>query len=87
MDHASVPELVRRLAEAVEAGDELRLDLTEVTFIDSAGVRMLVDLVGRLAPPAGRLRLVVDPRGAPSRALALSAVAAVPGISVEEAGA
>ena len=88
VDHASVPELVRRLAEAVEAGDELTLDLTEVTFIDSAGVRMLVDLVGRLAPPAGRLRLIVDPRAAPSRALGLVRRSGrVPGIAVEESGA
>jgi anti-anti-sigma factor len=84
VDHASVPELVRRLAEAVEAGDELTLDLTEVTFIDSAGVRMLVDLAGRLAPPAGRLRLIVHPASAPRRALGLSGVDGIPGVELVE---
>jgi anti-anti-sigma factor len=85
VDHASVPELARRLTEAVQPGDELTLDLTEVTFLDSAGVRMLVDLTRRLAPPAGRLRLLLNPASAPRRALALSGVDRAPGVSVEEA--
>ncbi|MDX6554813.1 MAG: hypothetical protein QOD86_1008 [Miltoncostaeaceae bacterium] len=86
VDHASVPELARRLTEAVQPGDELTLDLTEVTFLDSAGVRMLVDLARRLAPPAGRLRLLLHPASAPRRTLALSGVDRAPGVSVEESG-
>ena len=81
LDEAAVPALGSRLrAIAAERGDVMRLDLTEVRHVGSAGVRMLVELDarpaaerrparGRRAPgddgPAGHRP---DARGHPARA-------------------
>jgi anti-sigma B factor antagonist len=54
----------------------LVLDLSELTHLDSAGVRLLFDLRGRLATARQRLAAVV-PEGAPIREVL--DLAAVPG--------
>src|ERR1700761_4171996 len=46
IDVLSAPEL-RRALDAAPAGDRLVVDLTAVTFLDSAGVRALYDQVDR----------------------------------------
>jgi anti-anti-sigma factor len=62
IDVVSAPELARTL-DAAPAGDHLVVDLTAVTFLDSAGVRALYDQVDRqpeliVAPGAIILRIL-----------------------------
>ena len=55
------PELRDRIAEAIGDGaDELVLDLTETTFIDSTTLGVLLGAMKRLRGESGHLRLVVD---------------------------
>src|SRR4051812_1934727 len=57
LDMSAVPDVAGRLAEAIETGSgTVTVDLAEVTFIDSAGLVVLVTARGRLA---GDRRLVV----------------------------
>jgi anti-sigma B factor antagonist len=44
-------------ALALEAGDTLELDLTDVTFMDSAGLTFLVRLSRRVTAAGGRLEV------------------------------
>ena len=67
IDLASAPGLGAALASALEAGDTA-LDLSDVAFIDSAGVRMLVELakndgrgpVAVIAPPGSTARRMIE---------------------------
>ena len=42
LDLATAPQLEEALVSAIEAGDEVVLDLRELEFMDSSGVRVLV---------------------------------------------
>jgi len=56
LDHHSAPELHRQLQQA--AGDEVRtivLDLTGVTFIDSAGLQVFIATTDRMQDRGGTL--------------------------------
>jgi anti-sigma B factor antagonist len=59
LDLATAPELEREMRRA-EASDATRivLDLHDVTFIDSTGIRLLVQAEGRNRSTPGRLRLM-----------------------------
>ncbi len=60
VDVATSPALQRSLAELVERRPELVVaDLTEVSFIDSTGLGVLVDAVQSIRAGGGDLRLVV----------------------------
>jgi anti-sigma B factor antagonist len=70
LDVATVPRLLLEVADLVEAAAGLVLDLTEVTFLDSSGVR-LVDRIGQecarrrvpyrvVAPPGHRARRILE---------------------------
>jgi anti-sigma B factor antagonist len=70
LDIAVEPELVARVAELIEGAAGVVLDLTPVTFMDSAGIR-LVDRFARecarrdvrfvaVAPAHGRARRVLE---------------------------
>jgi anti-sigma B factor antagonist len=65
LDIATVASLERVLAE-VEASDAgtIVLDLTGLRFIDSTGLRLVIELNDRCGGAAGRLRVVAD--GAPA---------------------
>jgi anti-anti-sigma factor len=78
------------IVERLEAGVPLVVDLTEVSFLDSAGVRLLDRLVGRqnragaavriVAPDGGSPRFTLDLSGFPADLLAGSVDDAVAGI-------
>jgi len=60
IDVATSPELGDLLTGLITAGTELVIvDLTEVTFIDSTGLGVLVGAVGDMRARGGDLRLVV----------------------------
>lgn len=58
-------QLYRRLEPELVAGGTLVLDLSELEFLDSAGIHCLFRLARALTQRGGELRLVVPP-GAPS---------------------
>jgi anti-sigma B factor antagonist len=55
IDMVSAPELERRLAEVIRRGVPVVVDLSEVTFIDSSGLREL-----HRASDLGRLMVVIQ---------------------------
>lgn len=60
LDLYSAPELKARIWNAIDAGKtRLIMDLTEVTFIDSTGLSVLVAAVKRIRPADGTVALVV----------------------------
>ena len=74
LDIDSVPALERELSRIPLDRTEVRLDLTEVTFIDSVGLSVLLSLVNR-AEEHGRRITLVRPTPEVSRLLKLVDVA------------
>ena len=67
IDGANADELRLVLAEQLTTqGPGLVLDLSQTSYLDSAGIELLFDLARRLRTHRQRLRLVV-PAGAPMR--------------------
>jgi anti-sigma B factor antagonist len=63
IDVASAPSLAAKLEEVVDRGRvEIVLDLSEVTFLDSSGLAVLVKYLKRVLPAGGQIRLVVTNR-------------------------
>lgn len=65
------------LAERIEAslargGEELRLDLADLVFMDSSGLRLLIDLHHRAQRDGWRLRLIAPRREEAALALRVS---------------
>ncbi|WP_217914802.1 STAS domain-containing protein [Miltoncostaea marina] len=74
VDVSVAPGLRERLLEVAGEGPaELVLDLSAVEFLDSSGVRALVQVQGALAAAGGRLVLRAIPRAA-MRVLEMAAV-------------
>jgi anti-anti-sigma factor len=81
VDHAAAPVLLARLRREVSEGDALTVDLQEVPFIDSAGTRLVADLIERTG--AERVRLVVRRGSTTHRAVELVGLAAAPSVELE----
>jgi anti-sigma B factor antagonist len=73
IDLASAPAIGRRIAAHMTARRAVLIDLTAVSFLDSAGVRLLDTLVGRLDDHGAGIRLVVGEHGAAKMTLQLCA--------------
>jgi anti-anti-sigma factor len=85
LDIASAPDLAARIPELVEGADGIVLDLSPVTFLDSAGVR----LVDRFARECGRREVgfvAVAPKRASARKV-LEIVGFGPPLVVDELSA
>lgn len=77
IDLETSPILEAVLASAVErSSNDLRVDLSEVTFLDSTGIRLLATFQQRLAPLQRRL-IVTNTSSTAARVLALSGMAQV----------
>lgn len=59
-DHTSSDGVVQRLEDLKRSGEAVRLDLSEVDFIDSGGVRVILRSVRDAEDDGGRVE--VDPR-------------------------
>jgi len=78
IDMATAPMLGRELTAAIEAGEAaIVLDLTEVTFFDSSGLRAAVVAHRDLGEQGRRLAVVCDPKGHVRRTFALAGLAEV----------
>ena len=73
IDLANAPEIGREIVRQTGRADAVVIDLTAVSFLDSAGVRLLDALVGDLFAAGKRTRLVVGERGAARMTLRLCA--------------
>jgi anti-sigma B factor antagonist len=74
IDLANAPTIGREIANLVPGGDGAVLfDLTSVSFLDSAGVRLLDALVGDLDDRGRPIRFVVGETGAARMTLQLCA--------------
>jgi anti-sigma B factor antagonist len=59
IDLFTAPELKQKLGEAIEAGrNQIVVDLTDTTFLDSTALGVLIGAVKRLRTDHGRLVLV-----------------------------
>jgi anti-anti-sigma factor len=71
LDLVSLPQIeqeLRAIAERATGGDLLAVDVTDVTYLNSAAIRLLYDLAEDLHSRRRELRLVMSPR-APLRGL------------------
>jgi anti-anti-sigma factor len=80
LDEVVVPALADRLAALDHDDSRLVLDLTDVRYLGSAGVRALVELAEGLSAQSRRLVVAAPPGTIARRVLDLSGVAAVLGV-------
>jgi anti-sigma B factor antagonist len=73
LDLARAPQVERAIVARTAAADAVLIDLTAVSFLDSAGVRLLDTLVGGYEQRGAPVRLVVASTGAVELALRLCA--------------
>jgi anti-sigma B factor antagonist len=73
IDMANAPTIGREIVSYVRGEDGVVIDLTAVSFLDSAGVRLLDALVGDLDDHGRAIRLVVGESGAARMTLQLCA--------------
>ena len=73
VDLTTAPSLKVPLMEAVNSGDKsaVIVDLSQVDFIDSAGLALLVEARKRLAPDSRPLHILLTPGRQPERVLKL----------------
>ena len=72
IDISNAAHLARALKESVSNLDhELAIDLSNVTYVDSAGIRVMFDLSRRLRDHQQRLVLIVPEGSGVRRSLAL----------------
>jgi anti-sigma B factor antagonist len=73
IDLANAPEIGRAIVARMTTAGKVLIDLTAVSFLDSAGVRLLDSLVGDLGDHGTPIRLVVGERGPARMTLQLCA--------------
>jgi anti-anti-sigma factor len=86
LDLSTVGDLLGRVEDRLGEGrDDLVLDASALAFIDSTGVKALVDLAGRLG--AGRELVVVGPSAPAARTLELLSASSFPNLVIRPAEA
>jgi anti-sigma B factor antagonist len=73
IDMASAPAIGATVGTAIDRGPTV-LDMTDVEFIDSAGIRMLVELARRAGPEPSPLPLVAPPGSIVRRMVELTGI-------------
>jgi anti-anti-sigma factor len=73
IDLANAPEIGKAIVERIASAGKVLIDLTTVSFLDSAGVRLLDALIGDLVDHGKPARLVVGETGAARMTLQLCA--------------
>jgi anti-anti-sigma factor len=82
LDLGSAEEFRREVAPALDDAGEVVLDLADLTFIDSFGLRTIA-LLARMVGDRGVV--LRSPRGEVVRVIELTGIGSVPGIRVERA--
>jgi len=73
IDLSNAPEVGRAIVQGIQTAPKVLIDLTTVSFLDSAGVRLLDVLIGDLQDHGKQARLVVGETGAVRMTLQLCA--------------
>lgn len=81
LDMATAPQLMAAGEPLLDDEGDVRLELADLTFVDSTGMRAIFTLASRLSN--GRL-VLVDPSSAVLRVLELTGLGDVPEIVVEQ---
>jgi anti-sigma B factor antagonist len=81
LDMSSAPQLVTTLAETVDRTSDLELDLSELTFMDSSGLHVIINVAKTLD---GRATLVlIAPLPAVARVLEIAGIAtSIPNVKI-----
>lgn len=58
LDVSNAPQVTARLREELDRADQLSLDVSELTFMDSQGLRMLIELGGEAIQRGTTVRVV-----------------------------
>jgi anti-anti-sigma factor len=78
LDVATAPDLEAALRERLDAGQDVVVDLRELAFMDSTGLRVLVAAHARVEGGGPSFLIVPPPPGAPvAKILAITGVASV----------
>jgi anti-anti-sigma factor len=85
LDVSNVDEVKGRLEEELRLGSRLSLDASELSFLDSQGLRMLIEL-GAMAVTEGWVIRLVNRSQEVRRVLDLSVPGGIPGIEVLPTG-
>jgi anti-anti-sigma factor len=84
LDLSNVPQIQARFREVLRRVGQLTLDASGLTFMDSQGLRMLIEL-GREAEEAGTTATVLNSSPQVSRLLASAVPRGIPGVRIVEA--
>jgi anti-anti-sigma factor len=76
VDLSNVDRLQQRIERAVEGAEQVVIDLTEVDYIDSQGLRLLKRVETKLAESGSALELVAPPTSVARSVLDLTGLSA-----------
>lgn len=86
VDAAATAQLRAEIDRLARAGSDVVLDLTRVGYIDSSGVRVLVEAGAELSAAGRVLRLRSAPGAPARRVIELCGLGLTPGIAIEDDG-
>jgi anti-anti-sigma factor len=85
LDASNIKDVRARLLDELRGADRLTLDTSELTFMDSQGLHMLIDL-GREAAERQTHVILVNCSRQVRRLLAVAVPSGIPGVDIQEAG-
>jgi anti-anti-sigma factor len=81
LDLSNVPQVTARLRKKLHQADQLTLDVSEVTFMDSQGLRMLIELGGE-ATQRGTTVTVINCSNQVKQLLQVAVPTGIPGVEI-----
>jgi anti-sigma B factor antagonist len=81
LDSSNVPGVTAELQEELRRAEQLTLDTADLTFMDSQGVRMLIEL-GREASQEGSSVTVINCSRQVKRLLEVAVPTGIPGVEI-----
>jgi len=85
LDSSNVPRVTARLQDELRGAGRLALDASDLTFMDSQGLRMLIEL-GKEAAKKGTSVTLINSSSQVKRLLDVAVPSGIPGIEIVEAG-
>jgi anti-sigma B factor antagonist len=73
LDMGTVPQVEGRLRQALEANDGVILDLSDLSFIDSTGIGLLID-AHQATEGSGKLHTVISPNSQIERVFRIAGI-------------
>jgi anti-anti-sigma factor len=85
LDTSNVPEVTARLQDEFRRAGHLTVDTSEITFMDSQGLRMLI-VLGAEATEAGTTVTVVNGSNQVKQLLGVAVPTGIPGVEIIDPG-